>query len=74
MTSLFKPGTRTYILSAVALLCAVLLQAHTQGIMELAPMMKLILTLTLTIVAPLVPVYIRKAIAALEAGKSKARS
>ncbi len=74
MTSLFKPGNRTYILSGVALLCAVLLQAHTQGILELAPIIKLIVTLTLTIVAPLVPVYIRKAIAALDDGKSKARS
>ena len=74
MTSLFKPGTRTYFLSGLALLCAVLLQAHAQGIFELAPMIKLIVTLTLTIVAPLVPVYIRKAIAGLEAGKSKIKS
>ena len=74
MQSLFKPGTRTYILSGVALLCALLLQAHAQGILVLAPMIKLIVTLTLTVVAPLVPVYIRKAIAALEVGKTKARS
>ena len=74
MTSLFKPGTRTYILSAVALLCALLLQAHAQRILELAPIIKLIVTMILTIVAPLVPVYIRKAIAALEDGKSKAKS
>lgn len=74
MTSLFKPGTRTYILSGVALLCALLLQAHAQGILDLAPMIKLVVTMTLTIIAPLVPVYMRKAIAALEAGKSKVKS
>ncbi len=71
MIPFFKPGTRTYILSGVALVSALLLQAHAQGVLALAPMIKLTLTLLLTVVAPLVPVYIRKAIAAMEAGKSK---
>lgn len=71
MIPFFKPGTRTYILAGVALVSALLLQAHAQGVLELAPMVNLILTFVLTVVLPLVPVYIRKAIAAMESGKSK---
>ncbi len=65
MTTFFKPGTRTYILSVVALVSALLLQAHAQGVLALAPMVKLTLAFILTVVAPLVPVFIRKAIQAL---------
>jgi hypothetical protein len=71
MIPFFKPGTRTYILSGVALVSALLLQAHAQGVLALAPMIKLTLVLILTAVTPLVPIYIRKAFAAMEAGKSK---
>ena len=71
MIPFFKPGTRTYILAGVALVSALLLQAHAQGVLELAPMVKLILTFVLTVVLPLVPVFIRKALAAMESGKSK---
>lgn len=71
MIPFFKPGTRTYILAGVALVSALLLQAHAQGVLALAPMVKLILTFVLTVVLPLVPVYVRKAIAAMESGKSK---
>ncbi|MFB0515822.1 MAG: hypothetical protein ACETWG_04350 [Candidatus Neomarinimicrobiota bacterium] len=75
MIPFFKPGTRTYILSGLALLSALLLQAHSQGVLSLAPMVKLLLTFVLTVVLPLVPVFIRKAIAAMEAeAKSKAGS
>ncbi len=74
MIPFFKPGTRTYILSGVALACALLLQAHAQGVLALAPMIKLTLVLILTAVTPLVPIYIRKAIAAMEAGKSKPKT
>ena len=73
MISIFKPGTRTYILSGVALVSALLLQAQAQGVLVLAPMVKIILTFVLTIVLPLVPVYIRKAIAAIEEPRSAGR-
>ena len=66
MISFFKPGTRTYILSAVALVSALLLQAHAQGVLALAPLVKLTLAFILTVVAPLIPVFIRKAIKAIE--------
>ena len=68
MVPFFKPGTRTYILSGVALLSALLLQAHSQGVLALAPMVKVALSFVLTVVAPLVPVFIRKAIATVEEG------
>ena len=66
MISFFKPGTRTYILSAVALVSALLLQAHAQGVLALAPLVKLTLAFILTVVAPLIPVFIRKAVEAIE--------
>jgi Na+/H+-dicarboxylate symporter len=65
MNLIFKPGTRTYILSGIALVSGLLLQAHAQGVLELAPLVKLTLTFILTVVLPLVPVAIRKAIAAM---------
>ncbi len=71
MIPFFKPGTRTYILSVVALVSALLLQSHAQGVLVLAPMIKLTLAFLLTVVTPLLPIYIRKAIAAMESGKSK---
>lgn len=64
MLGLFVPGNRTYILSVIALIMAVLLQADTQGIFVLAPMLRLIIVMILTIVVPMLPVFIRKAIEA----------
>jgi hypothetical protein len=60
---LFKPGNRTYILSGLALLCALVLQADSQGVLHIAPLLKITLTFALTVILPLVPVFIRKAIA-----------
>ncbi len=62
LAKLFLPGSRTYTLSVAALLVALLLQGDAQGVFNLAPMLKLTLTMVLTIIVPLVPVYIRKAI------------
>ncbi|MCK4577808.1 MAG: hypothetical protein KAU50_03390 [Candidatus Marinimicrobia bacterium] len=62
---LFKPGNRTYILSALSLIIAVLLQGDAQGVYTLAPLLRITLTMALTIMLPLVPVFIRKAIAAM---------
>ena len=69
MNAIFKPGRRTYILSGLALVSALLLQAHAQGVLDLAPMVKLTLSFVLTVVAPLLPIFIRKAIEAIEKGK-----
>lgn len=66
MIQLFKPGQRTYILSAVGLMLAMLLQADAQDAINLAPMLKSAIALALTLVIPLVPVYIRKAIAKVQ--------
>jgi len=54
MIPFFKPGMRTYVLSGVALVSALLLQAHAQGVLAMAPMLKLTLAFILTVVAPLV--------------------
>ena len=62
LAKLFLPGSRTYTLSVLALIVALLLQADAQGIFTLAPMLKLTLTMALTLIVPLVPIYIRKAI------------
>ena len=62
LLKLFLPGNRTYTLSVTALTVALLLQADAQGIFTLAPMLKLTLTMALTLIVPLVPIYIRKAI------------
>ena len=62
MFNLFVPGNRTIILSVVALVLAMLLQADAQEVFTLAPMLKLIITFALTLVVPLLPLFIRKAI------------
>ena len=68
MTSLFKPGKRTYTLSAIALMCALLLQGDAQAVFTLAPMFKITASFVLTLTLPLIPVYSRKAIERLKAG------
>ncbi len=73
MIPFFKPGTRTYTLSGLALVAALVLQAHAQGAITLIPLVKVSLTFFLTIIAPLLPIYLRKAIAALEAPKQPRR-
>jgi len=62
MPTLFKPGTRTYILSIAAMVCALLLQGHTQGVITLNPMLKLSITFGLTVLMPMIPVFLRKAL------------
>ena len=66
----WMPGSRTYILAVLALAMALLLQADSQGLFTLAPMLRLVLTLGLTLVIPLVPIYIRKAITNMERTKN----
>ena len=69
IAKLFLPGNRTYTLSVVVLVIALLLQADAQEVITLAPMLKMTLTMVLTLVVPLVPIYIRKAIATVQKQK-----
>jgi hypothetical protein len=62
IASLFLPGKRTISLSIVACIIAVLLQADAQGIFNIAPMLKLTLNLGLSLVIPMIPIYLRKGI------------
>ena len=55
-------GQRTIILSVVAGLVAVLLQADYQGVFSLSPLLKLIMQLGLTVLLPMIPIYLRKGI------------
>lgn len=72
LTGLFLPGKRTYTLSAIAGLIAVLLQADAQGLFSLAPILKIGLNLGLSLVLPLIPIYMRKGIqSALNKGAKK---
>ncbi len=59
---LLLKGKRTIILSVVAGLVAVLLQADYQGIFSLSPLLKLIMQLGLTVLLPMIPIYLRKGI------------
>ena len=65
----WAPGSRTYLLAVLALIMALLLQADSQGMFTLAPMLRMALTLGLTLVVPLVPIYIRKAITNMDRGQ-----
>ena len=62
MLNLFTAGNRTITLSVIALAVGLLLQADSQGIFALAPMLRITLTMVMTLIVPLVPIYIRKAI------------
>lgn len=62
MLKLFTAGNRTITLSVMGLIMAMLLQADSQGIFTLAPMLKIVITMGMTLIVPLVPIFIRKAI------------
>ena len=69
---MWSPGRRTITLSVIAGVLAVLIQADSQGIIPLAPMLKIVISLLFTIVTPMIPIYIRKALTSgLEAGAKK---
>lgn len=55
-------GQRTIVLSILAGLVAVLLQADYQGIFDMSPLIKLVLQLGLTVLLPMIPIYLRKGI------------
>lgn len=59
---LWIKGQRTIVLSVVAGLVAVLLQADYQGIFSLSPLIKLVMQLGLTVLLPMIPIYLRKGI------------
>jgi len=62
LLSLWVPGKRTFTLSILAGILAVLLQGDSQGFIDLAPMIKLIFELGLTLLLPMIPIYLRKGI------------
>jgi len=62
LTGLFLPGKRTYTLSILAGILAVLIQADTQGVIALSPMIRLMFNMGLALVLPLIPIYLRKGI------------
>lgn len=57
---LFVPGKRTVTFSIIAGLLAVIMQADTQGVLTLSPMIRLMVDLAFTLVIPLIPIYLRK--------------
>ena len=71
IAGLFVPGKRTITLSVVAGILAVLIQADAQGILSLAPMIKLVFNLGLTLVLPMIPIYLRKGIQNALNGEAK---
>ncbi len=68
-----KSRYRTYLLSFLVLAAAVVLQGHAQGFYPLDPRTRVTLMYALTILAPLVPVYLRKAVANLDIRKPNCR-
>ncbi len=66
---LFKSGNRTFIVSGLLLICALVLQGHSEGLYTLSPFIKMAFTFTMTALLPLVPVYIRKAIKSIASRK-----
>jgi len=55
-------GYRTYIVSALCGILAILIQADAQGIIVLAPLVKLTFEFGLVIALPFIPVFLRKGI------------
>ena len=72
MIPFFTAGSRTYILSGLALALALLLQLDYTSVFELAPILKTAIIFLLTIITPLIPIYIRKAIADMQTGSNGA--
>jgi hypothetical protein len=62
LATLWLPGKRTFTLSIVAAMLAVLIQADTQGMISLAPMIRLTFNMGLALVLPMIPIYLRKGI------------
>ena len=63
MLKLFLPGNRTITLSILAAILGLLIQGDSQEIIHLAPMLRLVFTMLLTLILPMIPLFIRKAIA-----------
>jgi len=69
---IWAPGKRTITLSVFACILGVLIQADSQGILHLAPMIKLVFNMGLALVLPMIPVFLRKGINdALNEGANK---
>jgi len=68
LTLFWAPGKRTITLSVLAGIIAILLQADFQEVINIAPLIKLVLQFGLTLMLPLIPIYLRKGI---ESGLNK---
>ena len=55
-------GKRTYIVSIVFGICAVLLQLDQDAVINLAPVVEMVINLIMIIMIPLVPVFLRVAV------------
>ena len=58
----FLTGYRTYIVSALCGVLAILIQADAQGVFVLAPLVKLTFNFLLVIMLPFIPIFLRKGI------------
>ena len=61
LTGLFLPGKRTFTLSIFCGILAVIMQADAQGLLHLAPMLKIAVNMLFSMAVPFVPIYLRKA-------------
>ena len=61
LAGLFLPGKRTITLSIFCGILAVIMQADSQGLLHLAPMLKISVNMLFSLAIPFVPVYLRKA-------------
>lgn len=55
-------GYRTYIVSALCGIMAIMIQADVQGVLNLAPMVKLCMEFGLVVLLPFVPIFLRRGI------------
>ncbi len=61
-------GYRTYIMSAIFGVAALILQADAEALIHLAPMLKMIVTMVMTISAPLAFAFMRVAVEKMRKG------
>lgn len=67
-------GYRTYIVSALCGILAILIQADTQNVINLSPLIKLFFEFGLVIMLPFIPVFLRKGINDVLGGQKKESS
>jgi len=58
----FLIGNRTYVVSILAGILAILIQADSQGMVHLAPLIRLMFDFGLVLLLPMIPIFLRKGI------------